>query len=328
MRKITIVFILLSLIGRTFSVKSQSLHTPAQILDIMARSSINYTIDSLGQFSKVKSGHVLSRQDLNVLLSVNRSLPLGTSPKGVGFLNQGDCIKAVKLLVKKSNDYISLSMANQLDLCDCLQREGEWESSIKILKGLQNEYPRHFEIPRKLSAAYVATNREALAYTQIQKAWILNRNHPLIQNEVQRISESMNNEFSRWEWLPKVEVTSMSDGVSVSFRKPNLWLAYGLCEAVWAYEPNYSAQMKTLLDADLENVQATECLMNAIITYASDIEKERTLPEMEALNRAVENQLTEAFILFEIRLPNNPGLVLQLEEAQLVSIATYLDTCR
>jgi len=327
MLRIAIFLFVLAFIGRNNYVKSQSLHTPAQLLRIMEQSTLNYTIDSLIDIEENKAEKILGRKEVNKLLL--EDVAPSANPKGLNFLNQGDCSRAIKILVKKSNNYGLLSLANQLDLCDCLQKEGDWEGSIPILLGLQNNYPRHFEIARRLAGAYKATEQPVLAYHQILMAWLLNRNHPLIQNEAQSIGESLGKDISQWKWSPQVKVVPQEGGARISYQPPNSWLAYGLCEAVWDYEPNYASQMQSMVDADLENTRAMECLMNAIITYSSDSHlSDSSLPEMEALKRAIEKKMTAAFILFEMRLPKNPSLALQLTDAQMEMLETYLDTCR
>lgn len=326
MFRIAIIIVLLTSIGRPFIAGSQTLHTPAQILDIMHRSSVNYTVDSLEMIVAKRLGKILTRKDV---ASQYSSLPsAGTSPKGAADLNIGDCSKAIKFLIKKTENYKELSFNSQLDFCDCLQKSGEWELSLQVLQHLDAKGQGHFEILRKMARAYSKTGKGTQAYEKILQAWILNRNHSLLRNEVIAYGSAVGVTRPDWEWSPKVNITKTASGPRVSIGPPNTWLAYGLCEAVWQFEPGYAELMGHITDKGPAYIQATECLMNAMIAYAANDQRYDELPEMEALKRAVERQLTSAFILFELQLPQNPMLAYGLSEQELNNIATYLSTCR
>jgi len=320
--------VLLTIVGRPFSGWSQTLHTPAQIIELMKGSTINYTVDSLTIIARFKTGKVISRKDLSAKLSETQALPLGSQPKGFEDLRQGDCTKAIKFLIKKSEAYKELSMENQLDFCECLHKAGEWELSLALLNALDAQFPNHYEISRKLAHALSQTGKASLAYEKITKAWLLNRNHSIIRSERLAMGTALGLSQEDWEWSPKVRVQKTTQGPLISFRPPNTWLAYGLCEAVWEYEPGYAASMINLSNRGIESIRATECLMNAMIAYVHDSNISQPIPALEALKRAVEKQLTGAFILFELKLPNKPDLAYDLSPEELANLTTYLRTCR
>lgn len=322
-----IVFlIMLSFLGRNTALESQSVNTPSQILTIIEQSSIIYTIKHLRLEEPEANFPVLSTRNYLEHLGVEGIPQQAGAEKGLGYLASGNCEKAVKFLVQKSSDYQLLNIKNQIDLCDCLDRMKEWELSIPILLRLQSQHPNHFAIARKLARSYASLNQNDLALRQILMAWILNRNHPLIMQEVEAIAGKAGKDLATWQWKDQSTVEMGDDGPIIKFKAPNSWLAYGICNAVWKYEPGYSTKKEIEAAIDATELQLEECLMNALYTYRAS--EGEAVKEWDALQNSIDQNMKNEYLLFEMKLRANPKLAWQLNPQQINQLIDYISNCR
>ena len=99
------------------------------------------------------------------------------------------------------------------------------------------------------------------------------------------------------------------------------WLGYSLVKAVWKFEPDYRKSMG-MSENTISTLEEKEALI--AIAYTLTKKKMKKYPEFKALKLAIENDMLNEYIFYEIILPENPIYASYLTEEFIQSIKKYV----
>ena len=313
---------------------AQYLHTPLEMEQLMAKSTIDYRIDTIAvssleiKFPIVSPGwHQLgSDQERYISKDVvltNRKMKK-YHQKGIKYTKKQKFHKAVKVLEKalaespnNGNVMKSLSFAySKADKLDSAQYLLE-----KVIEYNHIDYQAHLQLAE---IHHFLGNKDA-AIHHISLAHLLNRNDAYILNLLKAIYKKKNMPFQDWVFNPGYQIIQNSDHVLI--KSPKKWLAYANCKAVWRFEAGYPEKMQTLSDNKIDMVEEKECLMNAIIGYDTE-NQEDSIPALEAFGRVVENKQEDEYIQYEILSRINPLTMSYLTTSELEKLSNYIQSGR
>ncbi|MEM7104223.1 MAG: hypothetical protein AAF502_13885 [Bacteroidota bacterium] len=144
------------------------------------------------------------------------------------------------------------------------------------------------------------------------RSHVLNRNNLQILQFLEEVTNRKGGKYLHWSFNPQYEL-ERGEGGSISINaNEEPWINYGKCKAMWTYEKDY-ALTKTSDPERNTIIQEKECLLSGLIGYEHSKQK---LPEYEALKEAIDHNMIDVYILYEIILVNSPleAYALTIEE--------------
>lgn len=160
------------------------------------------------------------------------------------------------------------------------------------------------------------------AATEIATAWVLNRNHKAIRERMETIFKAAKLKYDGFEFIPQYRLTKAKDLVEIRFTED--WMMYAFCKALWRYEPGYHRELGGGR-SDFDVNEEKECLMNLLIASSKMHKgKKSKVPEINALERAVEGKHTMGFIFVEIWLPQQPIIVYTQSKEGILEMVDYV----
>jgi tetratricopeptide (TPR) repeat protein len=158
------------------------------------------------------------------------------------------------------------------------------------------------------------------ALQEITVAHILNRNNPRILNSFNTIYAANKLKTPTWTFNPQYSIDSIGPKkVKVDFDGD--WLGYALVKTVWRYEPGYAESMGGTR-TEISTNQEREALLNLMLP--KDKKEIKKMPELNALQMAMDKDLINAYIFYEIILPQYPRVASNLEPAFIEEIKEYV----
>lgn len=330
--KNTIVMLVLLVFGLV-PLFGQDIHSPAEILEIMEKSPVSYelypleqAITPLDRSQNLNANIVYRVVDQGQLMTYTYkpdSLTKSYSEQAEAYFQARDFASARQMYLKAlENDpsyYKVMTYVGQM-----YGIEGDFDQAIawyqRTIELNYIDYMAHWF----LADAYRETGDLDKAVDEITIAQTLNRNNPRIQKSLQEIYALKKLKTADWTFTPQVRIDSLGvNSVRVSFDAD--WLGYGMVKAVWQYEPNYKASMG-VKDGTFSTLEERECFAGLMATFDKKILKAH--PEFKALKSAVDQDLVEAFIFYEIVLPEHPYVAYQLPEDFIRTIKDYVRDVR
>lgn len=198
--------------------------------------------------------------------------------------------------------------------------QGDFKTAISLYRQVIQKNYIDYMAHWFLADAFLRTGEPEKALSEIITAHILNRNNPRILNSLNVILQENKKKLKDWKFIPQFEIDSV-EGTGVRIRAEEEWLGWAMTEAVWRYEPGFSADRKNDI-----MTKTKQC----IIGYISNKDKKdfKKNEGLAAFQAAADKGLIDAFILYEFVLPQYPLVGAQLTEALLEEIAQYLLTIR
>ncbi|MDH5382433.1 MAG: hypothetical protein OEW75_16375, partial [Cyclobacteriaceae bacterium] len=123
-----------------------------------------------------------------------------------------------------------------------------------------------------------------------------------------------------WVFNPQIKIESEED-MKVSVKFDADWLGYGLVKALWMYEPGYRESMG-IEEGTMSSLEEREAFASLVVGFNK--KKLKKHEEFKALNLAIEKDMINEFIFFEIFLPKNPFAANQLSEDFVNDIKEYV----
>lgn len=314
-------------------------HTPSEILTLLQTSKVGYEVGPLIIPIKSTDGPVL----------------------GNGYyVEKKDNLQFIKSYAENETEEIKKL---RLKANDMLNRENaDYKAIQKLLEKVLKLNPQHGEVMTQLGLTYFEMGEEDIARQWYEKAihinpqdyyahWqlaeallysgnveeakreiaiahILNRNLPRLFLKMKDVFFISKTPYADWQFLPQYQI-SEPDNTRVAIDASGIWLTYALYKAVWKYEPNYAASMVNGAGQDLSQLEEMESLLGLYLTYATYTPQEgEVYPELDALGKAIENEMLEEYIMYEIILPRQPIYANYLDEAFMDRILKYLYTVR
>ncbi|MET0392341.1 MAG: tetratricopeptide repeat protein [Chitinophagaceae bacterium] len=332
MRKPLTLLLALAAMLPALAQDAPKLHTPAEILQILTDSKVQYEIGILAQPLRPTD----QTQNLNYNNVYRRRTASGFSTVRY---SQSDALenvmtKAENAFAGKQYDsaraYYLQALETDTSYYTVLTYIGQtygiqknWDKAIewyqKAIRSNYIDYMAHWF----LADAYIEVKEPEEAKKEILIAHILNRNNPRIRLSLNYVLKNNGLSMNTWIFNPQYTVTKDADN-KVKVQYGDGWLSYALTKAVWAHEPGYSESMGYKNDSFFRELEEKEALIGMLI---SEDPKTQALPETLALQKATadgkENRLQE-FVFYEILLPKHPAVALQLPDQLIEDIMAYI----
>lgn len=314
-------------------IPAQDLHSAAEIFKIMEESEITYEFTNLhGEIEIPDRSENLNYHNAYRVIDENGIHTYEYSLEGEAaehfkkaeeYFNTKKLPEArdeyLKVLEIDSTFFKAMTYIGQTyEIENNLEKASEWYQ--KTIQANYIDYMAHWF----LADAYKNTGEKDKALLEITIAHILNRNNP-------RIIESMNeifkmNKLNRHDWAfnPQMRLEKY-DKDKVRIVSDPTWLGYAMTKSVWQYEPGYRESMGVKED-EFSFLEEKECFISLLGGLDKKVLKKT--PEFKALNLAVQNDLIDEYIVYEILLPEYPFVAYQFPEEFIENISRYLiDIC-
>jgi tetratricopeptide (TPR) repeat protein len=129
--------------------------------------------------------------------------------------------------------------------------------------------------------------------------------------------------FDNWNFSPEYIVKQKKDTIVIQAN--DLWLTYAFYKAVWGYEKDYQTLKKGQKVKDYLFNSEMEAVVGTFLTYSSiKTDMKQIIPEMKALELAMDNELVEEYVFYEILLPEDPLFAAHFSDDLIKRIADYI----
>jgi tetratricopeptide (TPR) repeat protein len=328
MKKLLLLLVINFVFGNLFS---QKIHTPSEILALMVNSSVKYNLNSLGKIihpkdysDNVNTNYYYRTEDgKKISLHANDldGKMKNNLEKAEYYFARGEYGDAIDFYEKAYEDdptaHFTLTYIGQ-----CYLLKEDYENAAKYekmaIKKNYIDYMAHWF----LADVYVVKGKLKEAAREITIANVLNKNNPRILQAVKRIYTFAGIKWNDFQFTPQIRLERiLGDSVSVSF--DSTWMMYSLVKAVWAFENGYKESMGVNKD-DYSILEETEALGCMYIGFKNSGRDVSDIPALSVLEKAIENQILEDYILYEIMFLKYPILAYNLPKEKIDKIADYV----
>ena len=125
--------------------------------------------------------------------------------------------------------------------------------------------------------------------------------------------------------LPRARVTLEGDKTRITVEPSAAWLAWAMCKAVWASEPDFRERMTGRREHTFTMLEERQCLVNLAAAYATR-DKKKDL-EDETAQRVLDvakAKMLDGLIVFELASRVMAEVTATTDEAGLAALETYL----
>lgn len=312
------------------SALAQDISSPSELLEILEKSTNNYELNRL-----------------DVAIEFDNSLVLNSNTfyrqkKGDGFIAvEVELGKEAKVIKEEAEELFQSKEYEQARLLydKLLQMHPEY---TKLLVYIGQTYHLEGEVQKAIPFYTKAIGQNFIDYmghwflgramwdigktddclASYMVAHLLNRNHPLLKQELIKVLAINGLEYNDWRFVPQIEL-KQQDSTNMSVAYASGWEGYAIAKAVWAFEPSHSEKMGQVFGVP-SMVQEKEALIAFYLTYEVGNKKLSKAPFVKAFNYAVEHKQVDAFILYEIFLVEEPALAYQLSVDNFMYLSEYV----
>lgn len=322
-------FSLALLLSSSISLLAQQLHSPKELFEIMDKSKLVYTFSEL-------ENPVLP-EDRNMKLNFNTVYQVTESDRIATY--QYDLKEEAKEVLERAEAYFQdgeylQARAAYLEVLEIDPKYYKVMTYIGQTYGIEKDFGKAMKWYKKtiklnpidymahwfLADVYFVKGNLNKAVEEITTAKILNRNNPRIQQSLEMIYAKKKLSTENWDFVPQVAIDSL-DSVGVQVAAAPGWVGYAIAKAVWQYEPGYPQSMG-VEPGNLTTIEERECLLGLLL--AADDEELGDDPIVKTLVAAVGEKTLDAYILYEVMLPQYPAIAYQLTENQIKRIRDYI----
>lgn len=331
LKKSSAVFAILSILA--IKVIAQEFHTPDEIYTIMEKSNLTYEISALE--NKLLPP---DRSDKLLIHNFYREFENG---QFVSYRYETD--KKAEALLKKAEQHfqkLETSDARKFYL-EVYQRDSSYHKVLTYIAqtyGMEQDYESAVLYYKKaieanfidymahwfLADIYKHQGKLDEAVEEITLAMVLNRNNPRIKASMAEIYNKSQLNAGTWTFHPQIKIDSVAKN-TIKVEVDEVWLGYGLYKAVWQYEPGYKAAMG-VEGFSYSMTEEKECLVS--LALALEDETYQKLPVFKTLSTALDQEMLDAYVMYEILLPEYPEIALQLSEEAIFTIKDYVTNIR
>src|SRR5690554_3322466 len=310
-------------------ISGQNLHTPAEIFEIMDKSSVVYELHPLetqimplDRTDNLNANDRYRVEDASQIWSHEYEIDSVTESyykQAEAYFHEREFIKAREIYLKaleadssfyKVMTYIGQTYGIEKDFDTAIA----WYKRTIALNYI--DYMAHWF----LADAYKEKGELDNALDEITIAMILNRNNPRIEKSFKNIYALKKLETDDWTFTPQIEIESLGENnVKIAFGED--WLGYAMVKALWNFEPGYKATMG-VEEGSFSTLEEKESLASLMVTF--DKKKLKKNPEFKALQLAFDLDRIDEFIFYEIVLPQYPFVAYQLPESFINDIKDYV----
>lgn len=320
MNKFAFILLFLSLLCEVLV--AQSLSTPADLDQIIAKSKIKYLVAEKYKPVDNKEYPLIQRVSNTAFETEKENLEKNFK-RAQKAIERKDFSKAEVYLTRASSVDITNQVIKQ-SLAGVYVENEKYEMALKLYRQILAQNPFDYELHQQIALCYQKVNRTQEAIHHITVAHIYNRNHAEIIATMKSIYLENGYIFQNWSLEPKYSISANEDSTTIHIAyKEEPWGAYAKCKAIWDFEEDYNNKMHYLSDQALHIVEEKECLLNAIISYELVDNKEH-YPELAALGKSLKMKLVDEYIFYEKILRENPELILNFEQEEVNRLLNYI----
>ncbi len=206
--------------------------------------------------------------------------------------------------------------------------EGNLEEAKQWFKLALSYNPIDYSAYQNLAEIYVLQDSIDAAIESITLAHIFNRNNIFVLLRLQEIYQIAEQTYhSDWSFEPKYYLEKDADTITII--ADGIWLTYGMYKAVWAYEPDYHYIKSSQEVSDFLFHAEMEASLGTFLTYSAlRSEDQRIYPAMRAIEMALDDELLEAFVMYEVLLVDHPTLAAHLTPDFIKQLEQYIRQVR
>ncbi|MEM6273093.1 MAG: hypothetical protein AAF998_27010 [Bacteroidota bacterium] len=323
-----LLFGLIGLIHVQLAGFGQSVRSPSEIAEITQQSQLDYSIEVVPErlpeppltqrnhsrlYQEVSGeGYQIAEYGLD---SVDQAV-YAAAERAYRAQDYGAARRAYLALLARNPEYgFVMTLVGE-----CYKLTGESDSATvwyerAIAANFFDYLPHWF-----LASSLLERGESEAAAREIATAWTLNRNHNQLRAVAQQIFTQAGRKVEDFQFRSEAEVRRKGAQVVVEARED--WIAYGLCKAIWAFEPGIRPA-----NAD-ENYclpEEEECLLNLFAVWEADKDRKgMKSPLPRTLKRAIEERWLAEFVFFELWLPREPLIVYTQPREGIEAIARYV----
>jgi tetratricopeptide (TPR) repeat protein len=311
---------------------AQDLHDPAELLEILEKSTFNYSLQPLEEPIEAEKDIAL-----NSNVFYRKTEGNGFATVEVVLTEKAEVLKeeAEGLFQNKKYEAARLLYDQLLQLHPEYSKllvyigqtyhlEGEVYKAIPFYKRAieQNfiDYMAHWFLGR----AMLDEGKLQECIAPYLTAHLLNRNHPLLLEEMTKILEINGLEYQNWQFVPQIAL-ERKDSIDIKVAFGEGWMGYALAKAVWKFEPSHSEEMQETFGQP-SIAQEKEALMALYLVDEVGEKKLSKEPFLMAFKEALENGAVESYILYEIFLLEHPFIAYQLTSDHFMELGEYIIT--
>jgi tetratricopeptide (TPR) repeat protein len=315
------------------------LSTPLEILTFMKASGTNYQIEQLR--GKIERPHRQILQNDGFVDVMNgreysRSYPAMRNCKAEKWANEAQKIMAFENLDRKKARKLYLKAIKEMP------QDAQLYALIGESFYDENDYPKAKDYFRKaiainaidyrshwlLGEIYLAENVCDSAIYYISLAHLRNRNLPRLQLRLKEVYKACGkNYYQNWAFEPLYR--NYREDTMIVIAAQGVWLTYAMYKAVWEFEPDYLYIKSKQQVTDYLYHQEMEGVMGMYLTYNNlAAEEQREYASLRAFELALDNELLEAYIFYEILLPERPTLAQYLTPEFTAMLLDYMSIVR
>jgi Tfp pilus assembly protein PilF len=333
---ITIAF--LTLIAVQINGQSR-LSTPMEIMSFMEASPTQYKIDQLLGEAPKRSREVLAN---GTFIQIHKGREFSIAYEAAESCEEAEWRKEALALLnrerpkfKKARKLYQKILKLTPDNAQIMTYMGEsylLEHKLETAKEwfqLALSYnPIDYSAYRNLAEIFLKEEKIDSAVQAITTAHIFNRNNTLVLLRLQEIYAAAGKKYySDWAFEPKYYLEDDADTVTIT--ADGIWLTYAMYKAVWSYEADYHYIKSSQEVSDFLFHAEMEAALGTYLTYsAMRSEDQRNYPSMRAIEMALDNELLEAFVMYEILLVDHPTLAAHLTEDFMQKVEAYIRLSR
>lgn len=329
MKKTT--FIVFSLLLFSIQLYSQKVHSPAEIYKMMIDSKIRYGVSDLKDVIECKDYSTNLNSNFYYQVFKDNKILVNSYPTNNSYYKRAEDVflsnpdSALYLYglayYADTSYYIALTNLGQM-----YERKGNVKKAMEYYKQAISKNHIDYMAHWFLADGYFATGDLPKAIDEITVAFILNRNNPRLKSAFERIYKQAKIKFEDWYFNPQIRLTKTPDQ-SVKLELGKHWMGYGMTKAFWEFEPGYQQSMG-VDSGRISILEYRECLLCQYIGQQGNKVQFKKLPELKALNKAIEHKLLDEYILFELILPEHPDVAYRLPKQTIESIKNYIQKVR
>jgi len=305
------------------SLFAQRLNTPTDFKSLAKTSEINYEYKTEA-WTTLPNPVSAKYSNTHSNKFTESSFVKKRKAKAVRFIEKKDYSSAKQELGKALN-----AMPNHSELmamlANILETEGDVDAALEWYKKAGETNYSGYEVYLKTAEILAEKGEYELAFKAVLYAKVLNRNSTDVQTVVKRIAHLNGFEYKDWAFVPKFKLSQDKDKVKIC-HGGGPWEAYALSEAFWEYEPAYAATKTVKDNYELDMIRYKENLLNGVIAYELMrlTDKRIKYPEIDAFGIAVDQELIDEYIQYEIIVVKQPEFVHSLQVSDIQNIVQYL----
>jgi hypothetical protein len=330
------ILLFFALFACTYSSQAQNrLSTPLEILSFMKASGTKYQIEQLHR--------KVSKPSPTILQNDGFVDSYGGREYSRTFRGLRNC--AAEKLVAQADALLAVENPDRKKARKLYQkaiRQMPQDAQLYALIGETYYEERNFDEAKKyfrqaihlnsidyrshwlLGEIFLSENVCDSAIHYISLAHLRNRNLPRLMLRMKEVySLCQKTYYNNWAFEPAYR--NYLEDTTVVIAADGIWLTYAMYKAVWEFEPGYLHIKANQQVSDYLYHQELEAVMGTYLTYNNLAPADqRAYASLRAFELALDHELLEAYIFYEILLPQRPTLAQYLRPEFTELLLQYL----